>query len=62
MTDLVQCDWCAAILDEEELTPISGDEWVCSPCCNIILRDGTITRISVPRMATADPLKPGELP
>jgi hypothetical protein len=44
-----KCDWCAAILTEEDAIPISGGEWVCPLCCGIILDTGTITRIDEPR-------------
>jgi hypothetical protein len=43
------CDWCATILNAEDAIPISGGEWVCPPCCGIILNTGTITRIDEPR-------------
>ncbi len=43
------CDWCARVLQAEDAIPISGGEWVCPPCCNIILKTGTITRIKEPR-------------
>ena len=44
-----QCDWCATMLSEEDAIPISGGEWVCPPCCGIILKTGTINRIKEPR-------------
>jgi len=43
------CDWCATVLSAEDAIPISGGEWVCPPCCGIILTTGTITRIEEPR-------------
>ncbi len=43
------CDWCGTKLESEDAIPISGGEWVCPPCCNIILKTGTITRIKEPR-------------
>ena len=44
-----QCDWCATMLSEEDAIPISGGEWVCPPCCGIILDKRTIDRIDEPR-------------
>jgi len=46
-----QCDWCATMLEAEDAIPISGGEWVCLPCCGIILKTGTITCIDKERAA-----------